>query len=92
MYRLDNIKKVSVGKTVADKQQIVEDGEKFLKHEWYVSSGNDNNLEHLEMILQIDPWAEHILKRLNERAVKALSKGRGRIHTDFQLMFMMHRR
>lgn len=70
MYRLDNIKKVSVGKTVADKQQIVEDGEKFLKHEWYVSSGNDNNLEHLEMILQIDPWAEHILKRLKREGSK----------------------
>lgn len=64
MYRLDNIKKVRSGKTAVEKQQIIEDGEKFLKHEWYVSSGNENSLEHLEMVLRIDPWAEHILKRL----------------------------
>lgn len=70
MYRLDNIKKVRSGKIAADKPQIIEDGEKFLKHEWYVSNGNEKSLEHLEMVLRINPWAEHILKRLEREGGK----------------------
>ncbi len=64
MYRLDNIKKVRSGRTIAGKQEIEKDAERFLKHEWYVSNGNEKNLEHLEMVLRIRPWEEHILRRL----------------------------
>lgn len=70
MYRLDNIKKVTSGNIAPEKQKATMDGENFLRYEWYVSNGNENSLEHLEMVLKIEPQAEHILNRLKREGGK----------------------
>ncbi len=64
MYRLDNIKTVKTGTVSAEKDYILKKGEEFLEYEWYVSNGDFASMDHLEMVLKIEPYAKHILNRL----------------------------
>lgn len=64
MYRLDNIETVEYGSYYKNKNALAVNGEAFLENIWYTSSNNGKNVYHLEMVLNIENWAEHILKRL----------------------------
>ena len=64
MYRLDNIETVKSGTHCDNKEKLAVNSEAYLEKIWYTSSNNGKNVYHLEMVLNIENWAEHILKRL----------------------------
>ncbi|MBR3785388.1 MAG: WYL domain-containing protein [Firmicutes bacterium] len=66
LYRLDNIKEASCGNPAEDWEMLLKAGEEYLKYHWNTSAGRNAALEHLEMILNIEPWAGHILQRLEK--------------------------
>lgn len=66
LYRLDNIKEAACGEPVENRNVLLEAGENYLKYHWNTSAGRRAVLEHLEMILNIEPWAGHILHRLEK--------------------------
>lgn len=63
-FRLDAIKKVTFGNVEADYANYLNDQKQFDRHLWGVSTGQDHNLDHIEMTVRYDPGEEFILRRL----------------------------
>ena len=64
-YRLDAIKKVSIGNIEKHYDKYIGYQKKFDQHLWGVSTGLDHNLDHIEMTIYHGPDEEFILQRLN---------------------------
>ena len=64
-YRLDAIKKVSIGNVEKHYDKYIGYQEKFDQHLWGVSTGPDHNLDHIEMTIYHGPGEEFILQRLD---------------------------
>ena len=63
-FRLDAIKKVTLGNAEANYAKYLNDQKKFDRHLWGVSTGADHSLDHIEMTIHFDPGEEFILQRL----------------------------
>jgi len=63
-YRLDAIKKVTIGNTEKQYDKYMGFQEKFDQHLWGVSTGPDHNLDHIEMTIRIGPGEDFIRQRL----------------------------
>lgn len=63
-YRIDNIRKVKLLKDAARIDRNREAADKHLKHVWNISIRNDNRLEHVELTLKVEEWANYIVHRL----------------------------
>ena len=90
-FRLDAIKKVTIGNVEKHYSKYLGYQEKFDQHLWGVSTGPDHNLDHIEMTVHFDPGEEFVLHRLEreERRLKALAEKR--VLTD-PLAFVQDRR
>ncbi len=64
LYRLDNIKKVTLNDTEYNIEKYKEYSECFSKKLWGVSSGHNNSCDHIEMIVFIGNDEGFILNRL----------------------------
>ena len=64
MYRLDRIQTADKGDFASGKAALADAAADFTSHLWNASGGWDTSIEHLEMILRIDPQDIHILRRL----------------------------
>lgn len=64
MYRMDRIESVERRAFAEDKELVARDAEDFVRHLWNTSSGYDHKLDHLEMVLHIEPREFFILQRL----------------------------
>lgn len=63
-FRLDAIKKVTIGNVEKHYSKYLGYQEKFDQHLWGVSTGPDHNLDHIEMTVHFDPGEEFVLHRL----------------------------
>lgn len=63
-FRLDAIKKVSIGNVEKHYDKYLGYHEKFDQHLWGVSTGPDHNLDHIEMTIHFGPGEEFVLHRL----------------------------
>lgn len=63
-FRLDAIKKVSIGSVEKHYDKYLGYQEKFDPHLWGVSTGPDHNLDHIEMTIHFGPGEEFVLHRL----------------------------
>lgn len=63
-FRLDAIKKVSIGNVEKHYDKYLGYQEKFDQHLWGVSTGPDHNLEHIEMTIHFGHGEEFVLQRL----------------------------
>ena len=63
-FRLDAIKKVTLGNMEMNYTKYLDDQKKFDRHLWGVSAGPDHNLDHIEMTVHFGPKEEFILQRL----------------------------
>lgn len=63
IYRIDNITDVKAVEQEGTYEKIAEAAEVYMKHLWGVSSGG-KTLDHIEMTVHIDPWEQHIPRRL----------------------------
>lgn len=63
-YRLDAIKKVTIGNTEKQYDKYMGFQERFDQHLWGVSTGPDHNLDHIEMTIRIGPGEDFIRQRL----------------------------
>ena len=63
-FRLDAIKKVSIGNVEKHYEKYLGYQEKFDQHLWGVSTGPDHNLDHIEMTIHFGPGEEFVLHRL----------------------------
>ncbi len=63
-YRLDTIDSVKMGEVFPEKERFSRYLKQFEKHLWGVSSGENKQLEHVEMILQIRDNEEYIVHRI----------------------------
>ena len=63
LYRIDNITDVKVEEIETNYERILDAAEIYMKHLWGVSSGG-SMLDHIEMTIHIDPWEQHIPRRL----------------------------
>lgn len=62
--RLDNIKMISMKDECADFESYQLQLNKLLQHTWGVSFKDGRNLEHLEMIVEIQPYEQYIIDRI----------------------------
>lgn len=65
MFRLDHIDGVDLKGKASDKARLKDLAAHTEQRMWGVSLGDGKTLEHVEMILDIEPEATHILKRLH---------------------------
>lgn len=63
-FRLDAIKKVSIGNVEKHYNKYLGYQEKLDQHLWGVSTGPNYNLDHIEMTIHFDPGEEFVLHRL----------------------------
>ena len=63
-FRLDAIKKVSIGNVEKHYDKYLGYQENFDQHLWGVSTGPDHNLEHIEMTIHFGHGEEFVLQRL----------------------------
>jgi len=63
-YRLDAIRKVSMGNVEKHYDKYMGYQEKFDQNLWGVSTGSEHNLDHIEMTIHHGPGEEYILQRL----------------------------
>ena len=63
-FRLDAIKKVTLGTVETNFKKYLNDQEQFDRHLWGVSTGAGHNLDHIEMTVRFGPGEEFILQRL----------------------------
>lgn len=63
-FRLDAIRKVTLGNLEAHYAKYLNYQKKFDQHLWGVSTGPDHNLDHIEMTIHFDPGEKFILQRL----------------------------
>ena len=63
-FRLDSIRKVTLGDVEANYAKHLHDQKKFDRHLWGVSTGSDHNLDHIEMTVRFGPGEEFIPQRL----------------------------
>ena len=64
-FRLDAIKKVTAGSVEKQYEKYLGFQQKFDEHLWGVSTGQDYNLDHIEMTIHFDPGEDFILHRLD---------------------------
>lgn len=65
LFRLDHIDSVDIKGKINDKQRLHDLAAHVEQHMWGASLGDGKTLEHVEMILDIEPEAPHILNRLH---------------------------
>ena len=63
-FRLDAVKKVSIGNTEEHYDKYLGYQKKFDHHLWGVSTGPDYNLDHIEVTIHYGPGEDFILRRL----------------------------
>jgi len=63
-FRLDAIQKVKPLDIVPDCDTYIETLANYLKHLWGVAAGQDNHLEHIEMVLKLEESERHVAGRL----------------------------
>ena len=64
-YRIDAIKKVTIGNVEKHYAKYIGYQEKFDQYLWGVSTGPEHNLDHIEMTIHHSPSEEYILQRLD---------------------------
>ena len=64
-YRIDAIKKVTIGNVEKHYAKYMGYQEKFDQYLWGVSTGPEHNLDHIEMTIHHSPGEEYILQRLD---------------------------
>ena len=64
LYRLDNIKAVKLCGRDESFSELLPHAENFISHMWGVSSGSDDGLDHIEMIIRVGSGEDYIPARL----------------------------
>ena len=64
ILRMDNIHSVKMGNAEKNYEKYFGYGEKFRENLWGVSSGADYSLDHIELIVHVEPWEGYIVDRL----------------------------
>lgn len=87
-FRLDHIKSVKKGRAEKNWESYERRFEKFGKHLWGVSAGQERRSEHLEMTIAVCAGEEYIVQRLNRERrngrVERVDEGTYRYVTDMR--------
>ena len=86
MYRIDNIRSVSIGKNADDIGALIEGCAGFERYLWNTSNSKKGSTERLSMVLRIEQGDEHIIRRLKREGRHGIvtdeGEGRWRYETE----------
>jgi predicted DNA-binding transcriptional regulator YafY len=91
-FRLDAIKKVTIGNVEKHYSKYLGYQEKFDQHLWGVSTCPDHNLDHIEITVHFDPGEEFVLHRLEREKRHGTVELLDSQTCSFQPMSMMPQR